>query len=141
MLDEQKRRAQASRKKHIRRGKLPATPDPYQPLPIDQLDVEQTRDEFDERWQRQQEIIRARGVLPPEHWPDIKRDSGSAAPPSMMPRMSARDRAVLERLQAGHRPGEKDETWKVFQRAIEKKLGKSTSLRQLSRLVRRLMPK
>jgi hypothetical protein len=136
MPDEQKRRAQASRKKRIRRGKLPPTPDPYQPLPIDRLDVEQTRDEFAERWQRQQEIIRARGVLPPEHWPDIKRNSGSAAASASL---RTRERVVLERLQAGHLPG-KREAWKAFQLAIEKKLGKPTSIRQLARLVRRLMP-
>jgi hypothetical protein len=54
--------------------------------------------------------------------------------------MSPRDRAILNRLNAGKRPG-KNEYWKVFQGAIEAEIGLAdgTSIKQLRRAVTRLM--
>ncbi len=83
----------SKQKRHtIRRGKLPPSPDPYQPFPTDQLDVDQTRHEFAERWQERAERIKSRGVLPPEGWwfpADIKPPSPKA-PASKRRRSSGR---------------------------------------------------
>jgi hypothetical protein len=129
MSNKRKRRLPSARE-------FPPSPSPCQPFPIVRLDIDQTRRDFAERWQERAERIKSRGVLPPEGWvdqpiPDIKRDSDKS--------LSRSAQAVLERLQNGRRPG-KNEDWKTFQRAIEKK-GTRLSIRQLDRLVRRLMPK